>query len=56
MPKRISPQDDRVDGELWLIVPKPIDNALVRGGLGRLGQDVRVYQKARQSDQLERVG
>jgi hypothetical protein len=35
-------QDDRVDGELGLIVPKPIDNALVRGRLGRLREDVRV--------------
>lgn len=28
-------QDDRIDGELGLIVPKPLDNLLVRGGLGR---------------------
>jgi hypothetical protein len=28
-------------------VTKPLDNALVRGGLGRLREDVRVNQKAR---------
>jgi hypothetical protein len=48
-------QDDRVDGELGLITPKPIDNTLVRGGLGRLRKDVRVNQIPRQCDQLKRV-
>ena len=38
-------QDDRIDGELGLIVAKPLDNTLVRGGLGRLREDVRVNQK-----------
>src|ERR1700683_189066 len=35
-------QDYRVDGKLGLILLKPIDNTLVRGGLGRLREDVRV--------------
>ena len=46
-------QDDWVEGELGLIAPKPIDNALVRGGLGRLREDVRVNQIARQCDQAK---
>jgi hypothetical protein len=50
------PQDDRVDGQLGLIAPKPLDNALVWGGLGRLREDVRVNQITRQCDQLQRVG
>jgi hypothetical protein len=49
-------QDDRVDGKLGLVAPKPIDNTLLRGGLGRLREDVRVNQITRQGDQLERVG
>lgn len=49
-------KDHRVNGELGLIAPKPIDNTLVRGGLGRLRENVRVNQIARQGDQLERVG
>lgn len=49
-------QNDRVDGELGLIAPKPIDNTLVRSGLGRLRKDVRVDQIVRQCDQLKRVG
>ncbi len=44
-------EDDRVHGELRLIVPEPIDDTLVGGGLGRLREDVRVNQIARQSDQ-----
>lgn len=45
-------QNDWVDGELGLMVPKPVDNPRVGGGLGRLRKDVRVNQIAGQCDQL----
>jgi hypothetical protein len=40
-------QDDRIDGQLGLITPEPLDDALVGGRLGRLREDVRVDQEAR---------
>jgi hypothetical protein len=48
-------EDDWVDGKLGLIMLKPIDNTLVRGGLSRLRENVCIDQIARQRDQLERV-
>src|SRR5665213_2387334 len=41
------PQDDRIDSQVRLIVPEPLDNTLVWGRLGRLREDVRVNQEAR---------
>lgn len=40
-------QDDWIDSQFGLIAPKPLDDTLVRGRLGRLREDVRVNQKAR---------
>ena len=36
--------DDRIDGNLALVAPKPLDDPGVRGRLGRFAEDLRVDQ------------
>jgi hypothetical protein len=49
-------QNDRIDGKLGLMEPKPLGHTPIRLWLGRLREDVRINQKARQWHQLQRVG